>query len=65
MLVFSSQDSIKPGNSAKFGVKTNSENPIINWKALDSAGQVIQSAATATKQSDTERIPQILSLIHI
>ena len=59
VLVFSPQISIKPGESAKFGIKTNSENPIINWKALDSAGQVIQSAAIATKQSDTERIPQI------
>ena len=59
VLVFSPQTSIKPGESVKFGIKTNSENPIINWKALDSAGQVIQSAATATKQSDTERIPQI------
>ena len=59
VIVFSPQTSIKPGESVKFGIKTNSENPIINWKALDSAGQVIQSAATATKQSDTERIPQI------
>ena len=59
VLVFSPQTSIKPGESVKFGIKTNSENPIINWKALDSADQVIQSAATATKQSDTERIPQI------
>jgi hypothetical protein len=52
MLVFSSQDSIKPGNSAKFGVKTNSENPIINWKALDVDSNTLQSAAIITRESD-------------
>ena len=52
MLVFSSQDSIKPGESVKFGVKTNSKNPTINWKALDVDSKTLQSAAIITMQSD-------------
>jgi len=59
VLVFSPQDSVKPGESVKFGLKTNAENPIINWKALDNNGQVIQTAAVLTKQSDTGEITQI------
>jgi hypothetical protein len=52
MLVFSSQDSIKPGENVKFGVKTNSKNPTINWKALDVDSKTLQSAAIITRQSD-------------
>ena len=52
MLVFSSQNSIKPGESVKFGVKTNSENPIINWKALDVDSETLQSAAIVTRQQN-------------
>jgi len=59
VLVFSPQDSVNPGESVKFGLKTNTENPIINWKALDENGQVIHSAAVLTKQSDTDETIQI------
>ena len=59
VLVFSPQDSVKPGESVKFGLKTDIENPIINWKALDNNGQVIQTAATLTKQSDVDETLQI------
>ena len=52
MLVFSSQDPIKPGENVKFGVKTNSKNPTINWKALDVDSKTLQSAAIITRQSD-------------
>jgi len=59
VLVFSPQNSVKPGESVKFGLKTNVENPTINWKALDNNGQVLQTAAVLTKQSDTDEITQI------
>ena len=59
VLVFSPQDSVKPGESVKFGLKTNTENPIINWKALDNNGQVLQTAAVLTKQSDTDKTIEI------
>jgi len=58
VIVFSSQENVKPGQSVKFGIKTSSENPIINWKALDSNDQVIQSAATITGQSDPGKTPE-------
>ena len=59
VLVFSSQELIKPGESVKFGLKTSMINPAINWKALDSSGQVIQSAKTITSTPNTNVIPAI------
>ena len=53
VLVFTSQDSVKPGENVKFGIKTNSKNPTINWKALDNNSETIQSAAVVTRQSDS------------
>ena len=55
VIVFSSQENVKPGQSVKFGIKTSSVSPTINWKALDSNDQVIQSAATSTGQLDPEK----------
>ena len=60
MLVFSSQDSIKPGESVKFGVKTNSKNPTINWKALDVDSKTLQSAAIVTRQSNNTIEPDVI-----
>ena len=51
VLAFKPQTPVKPGESVKFGLKTNSENPIINWKTLD-GDRTIETAATITKQSD-------------
>ena len=59
VLAFSPQDSVKPGESVKFGLKTIDENPVINWKALDNNGQTIQTAVVLTKQSDKDETPQI------
>ena len=36
VIVFTSSESIKPGESVKFGVKTDKSSTGINWKALDS-----------------------------
>ena len=35
VIVFTSSETIKPGESVKFGVKTDKAEPGINWKALD------------------------------
>jgi hypothetical protein len=35
VIIFSSSESIKPGEAVKFGVKTDKPSPGINWKALD------------------------------
>jgi len=35
VIIFTSSETIKPGESVKFGVKTDKAKPGINWKALD------------------------------
>jgi len=35
VIIFTSSESIKPGESVKFGIKTDKVEPGINWKALD------------------------------
>ncbi|WP_255464605.1 biofilm-associated protein [Nitrosopumilus sp. b2] len=35
VIIFTSPESIKKGESVKFGVKTDNKNPGINWKAID------------------------------
>ena len=35
VIIFTSSETIKPGESVKFGVKTDKVEPGINWKALD------------------------------
>ena len=39
VIIFTTSEPIKPGESVKFGVKTNESNPGINWKALDKKGE--------------------------
>ena len=51
VIEFTSQKLVKPGESVKIGIKTSMNNPIINWKALDSNGQVISSASTKITES--------------
>ena len=51
VIIFSSQDLLKPGEVVKFGIKTSVEKPVINWKALDTNGNIIKTAQTIT---DTE-----------
>ena len=59
VIVFSPQNSVKPGENVKFGLKTTSKNPIVNWKALDSNDQVMQIATAITNQSNKETISEI------
>jgi len=59
VLVFSSSELVKPGESVKFGLKTVMVNPSINWKAIDADDQVIQSAKTITNKPDTDTILEI------
>ncbi|MFQ5476280.1 MAG: biofilm-associated protein [Nitrosopumilus sp.] len=39
VIIFTSSETIKPGESVKFGVKTDNEKPGINWKAVDKADE--------------------------
>ena len=60
VIIFSSQDLLKPGEVVKFGIKTSVEKPVINWKALDTNGNIIKTAQTITdtKITDTKEIIQ-------
>ena len=55
VIVFTSQTEISPGQSVKFGIKTIENNPVINWKALDSKGEVISSASTTVTKSEASK----------
>lgn len=44
IIVFTTLESIKPGESVKFGVKTDKETPKISWKALDNNNQLATGA---------------------
>ena len=55
VIVFTSQNEISPGESVKFGIKTIENNPVINWKALDSNGEIISSASTTITNSATSQ----------
>ena len=60
VIVFTSQNEVKPGESVKFGIKTTGQNPIVNWKALDSSGEIIYSATIAVIFSDKDNeLPEI------
>tara|TARA_Y100000996_G_scaffold410047_1_gene391737 strand:+ start:123 stop:2240 length:2118 start_codon:yes stop_codon:yes gene_type:complete len=56
VIEFTSQNEVKPGEGVKFGLKTIVQNPIINWKALDSNGEVISSASTKAVSSEKQPI---------
>ena len=61
VIIFTTQDSIRPGESVKFGIKTLVDNPSVNWKALDSNGNIIKTAKTltSTESSDVTNITDV------
>ena len=54
VIEFTSQKIVNPGETVKFGIKTMQQNPVINWKAVDSDGNVISSASTKSIENNTE-----------
>ena len=54
VIIFTSSELIKPGESVKFGVKTDKPNPGINWKALDSEDKQVK-----TGMSIADKLPTI------
>lgn len=42
VIIFTSSEPLKKGESVKFGVKTNVANPGINWKAVDKQGEQLE-----------------------
>lgn len=53
-ITFTSTIPIKPGQSAKFGVKTDKSQPVFNWKALDEEGDELGSGGRITVGAQTE-----------
>jgi len=60
VIIFTSSESIKTGESVKFGVKTDKPNPNINWKGLDQANTIIDTGVvTTTKIIKVNQNPEI------
>ena len=57
VVIFTSSESIKPGESVKFGVKTDKSNPGINWKSLDKDKQIGTGMVLSTAISDVVTSP--------
>jgi len=53
VIEFISQKELIPGNNVKFGIKTTEKNPVINWKAVNAAGDVISTQSTKITISES------------
>ena len=53
VIIFTSSESIKPGESVKFGVKTDKPSPGINWKALDKKNTQVDTGISIAKELPT------------
>ncbi len=54
VLVFTTSESIKPGQSVKFGVKTDEPMPGINWKAVDTNDNQLEIGKTLVSESPSK-----------
>ena len=62
VIIFTSSNSIKIGESVKFGIKTDEVNPAINWKGLDQNGITIETGFVKPgKILDVNKNPDIKS----
>ncbi|MEK6866321.1 MAG: biofilm-associated protein, partial [Thermoproteota archaeon] len=50
VIIFTSSESVKSGESIKIGIKTDKTNPEINWKALDRNEKQIETGKTVPKE---------------
>ena len=50
VIIFKSSEDIKPGESVKFGIKTDKANSGINWKALDKTGEQMDIGKILSKE---------------
>jgi hypothetical protein len=53
VIIFTSSESIKSGESVKFGVKTDKPNPGINWKVLDKKDTQVDTGISIAKEIPT------------
>jgi hypothetical protein len=60
VIIFTTSEPIKTGESVKFGVKTDKSNPVINWKGLDQTNTIIDTGiSTSTKITKVNQNPKI------
>jgi hypothetical protein len=60
VIIFTSSEPIKTGESVKFGVKTDKSNPVINWKGLDQTNTIIDTGVVvSTKIAKVNQNPEI------
>ncbi|EPA05748.1 biofilm-associated protein [Candidatus Nitrosarchaeum limnium] len=69
VIIFTSSESVKPGESIKIGIKTDKEKPGVNWKALDKTEKQIEIGKTipdelppVKKIESTEQIIKVTNL---
>ena len=56
VIIFTATDPIKPGQSVKFGIKTDKTQPGINWKAVDKNSNELQIGKTLVTESPSKPI---------
>ena len=62
VIIFTSSEAIKIGESVKFGIKTDHVNPIINWKGLDKNNIAIETGLVLQdKIEEVDQNPDIES----
>ena len=60
VIIFTSSEPIKTGESVKFGFKTDKSNPVINWKGLDQTNIIIDTGVVvSTKITKVNQNPEI------
>ena len=60
VIIFTTSEPIKTGESVKFGVKTDKSNPVINWKGLDQTNTIIDTGISiSTKITKVNQNPKI------
>ncbi len=50
LLIFTSEEPLPPGDSVKFGIKTEVQNPGINWRTIDLSGNELTTGRTVAGQ---------------
>ncbi len=58
VLVFTSAEPLGPGESVKFGIKTEIESPGVNWKTSDSAGNELSIGKVTPGQEAKSTTPE-------
>ena len=62
VLIFSAYNNdLSSGQTVKFSLTTSNDSPVINWKAIDKEGNVIQTSSASTTKIETEQIDDLKS----